>query len=183
MSVWKPILLLLAGFFVFLSSVMPPWWGLQQLVRANVGYVLAFVSAVCVFVECRRFALSAAAVGLPVAALSFFAQRDLWGVVLLFASQIYVLVWGWLGLLWAGWRLGGLLGVVVVFLAQLALSLLPAPPLRFANLLPDWALYAIGDNPETTYLNWARFFITYATTVATLHLTRLAGRHHRREAG
>jgi len=90
-----------------------------------------------------------------------------------------VLAWGWLGLLWAGWRLGGLLGVVVVFLAQLALSLLPAPPLRFANLLPDGALYSIGDNPETTYLNWARFFITYATTVATLHLTRLAGRRHR----
>jgi hypothetical protein len=159
----KSISLFLAA-FIFLFTVPYPPLGFVQLVRADVSYSLAVVSSVCLFVPCRRYLYSALAVAAVLAALSFIYPN----LALPYLSRIFYLGWGWLGLLWAGWRLGKLRGVAIVYVLQMASAVFPTPSLRFANLLPDWVLYILGDDPEKTFFNWARFLLTYISAVATL---------------
>jgi|GEM_PF-1127549 len=150
--------------FVFLFTVPYPPLGFVQLVRADVSYTLAVVSAVCLFVSCRRYLYTAFALA-AVLAVSSFVHPNL---ALPYVSRMFFLGWGWLGLLWAGWRLGGLRGLAAVVVLQMAYAAMPLPSLRFANLMPDWVLALLGDDPERTFFNWARFLLSYISAVATL---------------
>ncbi|MGC9119581.1 MAG: hypothetical protein ACP5I3_11440, partial [Thermoproteus sp.] len=129
----------MAGLLFLLSAALPKL-GVAQLVRAEVGYVLGTVAAVCLFVTCRRYLYTALVIGPVLVAASFALPNP----ALAYASHAFALGWGWLGLLWASWRLGGFLGVVVAVLLQYAFSAIPIPPPTFANLLPDWALRILG---------------------------------------
>jgi len=154
--------------FGFLFTVPYPPLGCVQLVRADVSYTLAVVSAVCLFVSCRFYLHTALVLAAVLASLSFVYPN----LALPYVSRVFFLGWGWLGILWAGWRLGGLRGLVAVFALQLAYAAMPLPSLRFANLLPDWVLALLGDDPERTFFNWARFLMTYVSVVATLWVAR-----------
>ncbi|HII47994.1 hypothetical protein [Pyrobaculum aerophilum] len=152
--------------FLFSASLLP--LGSAQLIRANVAYTFSVVSAVCLFVSCRRYFYTAAAFGAVLWGLSFAYPHFL----VAFLSMWLYLGWAWLGLLWASWRLWRVKGVVTAFAALYVINLMYIP-LEFANLLPDWALAAIGDNPRTTFLNWARYLLTYLTTMAVLQTIRV----------
>lgn len=158
--------LFLGGLFALLLSPLPPL-GPAQLIRADVAYTFSVASAVCLFVNCRRYAQTAAGLGLALLALSFAYSH----FAVAFFSRLLYLGWGWLGLLWAAWRLWRPCGVLLAFAIQYAVAFIYLP-LEFANLLPDWALRTIGDDPRLTFLNWGRYLLTYATALATLHAVR-----------
>ncbi|MEM1571143.1 hypothetical protein [Pyrobaculum sp.] len=162
--------LFLGGFFALLLSPLPPL-GPAQLIRADVAYTLSVVSAVCLFVQSRRYVQTAVGFGLALLALSFIYPH----FVAAFFSRLLYLFWGWLGLLWATWRLWRLWGVLLAFAIQYAVAFVYLP-LEFANLLPDWALRTIGDDPRLTFLNWARYLLTYATALATLYTVGMLGK-------
>ncbi|MGB9706090.1 MAG: hypothetical protein ACPL3C_11620 [Pyrobaculum sp.] len=165
-SILKSSSLFFLGLFALLSAPLPPL-GSVQLIRASVAYTFSVASAVCFFVACRRYFYTAAAFGAALWASSFIYPHFL----LASLSILFFLGWGWLGLLWASWRLWRLKGVVTTFVLQYAVGLLYVP-VEFANLLPDWALVVIGDDPRFTFLNWARYLLTYTSVMATLYTVR-----------
>ena len=165
-SILKSSSLFSLGLLFLFSASLPPL-GPAQLIRASVAYTFSIVSAVCLFMTCRRYFHTALAFGAVLWALSFAYPH----FFVAFLSILFVLGWAWLGLLWASWRLWRVKGVIAAFVVQYAINLIYLP-LEFANLLPNWARVAIGDNPHTTFLNWARYLLTYLSAVATLQTIR-----------
>ncbi|MEZ0319031.1 MAG: hypothetical protein ABWK05_03425 [Pyrobaculum sp.] len=161
-----------AGLFFLLSVVFPPYLPHLLLSRATAGYMLAATSVAYLFTKRGRHLFASAVTAAAVYILSFVDVEA--NLLLAPVALLLYIWWGWIYLLYSAWRLGGWLGLLVFLALQLALLYMPMPGLEFANLLPSGWLRSWGDKPESTYFNWARYFLYCITTYFTLLATKLA---------